>query len=397
MASSSSILYQEFPNSEERKEFIAAKFGQLLSHDKELFARLLKEAREIFIKNLLLGSRSTISEYWFDWMVYGLAWKSAMEHVPEARRQPYPWQLHRPPAIPKNLADEATWFLELKKERAVQANLTPGQRLQAGLPLMEEEPPMKRTTPGMSPIAQRQKIWDAVFPGKDCAEGRPFEFAAPSYLNISRHVRQEHQELRKWLPACVRVDLVDRECPEGSFVDALVFGYVEGTADNPMNRMCLALVYKTAVAWARKVFITRRSTPISQAFKDFNTASVLGDIGITMEQLTLDDSLSQLADAQLALGPHRSEADHAAWRVAAWLDKNKENTSPAQRCAMLRDWCSQRHVNLESLSLGELRQACRRAWEESIKKWKAKRNPPLYLQWNSEKEYAAEVGNVSAE
>uniref|UniRef100_L2FS22 Uncharacterized protein n=1 Tax=Colletotrichum fructicola (strain Nara gc5) TaxID=1213859 RepID=L2FS22_COLFN len=130
--------------------------------------------------------------------------------------------------------------------------LTPAQRLKAGLPLMEEEPVKTLTRPGMSSIELRQKIWDAIFPGRECVKGRPFEFSIPSGVDYILDVAHDFEELKKYLLPGVRVDLVDRENPESK----------------PVNGINIA------VDWARKAYTTGKSTPLSDAFKAFVTASL---------------------------------------------------------------------------------------------------------------------------
>ncbi|KAI8279710.1 hypothetical protein K4K60_005391 [Colletotrichum sp. SAR11_57] len=145
--------------------------------------------------------------------------------------------------------------------------LTPAQRLKAGLPWMEEEPVKTLTRPGMSSIELRQKIWDAIFPGRECVKGRPFEFSIPSGVDY-------FEELKKYLLPGVRVDLVDRENPESKPVNGIVFGYTEDTLDNVWNCTMLGIAYNIAVDWARKAYTTGKSTPLSDAFKAFVTASL---------------------------------------------------------------------------------------------------------------------------
>ncbi|KAF4807153.1 hypothetical protein CGCSCA5_v013692 [Colletotrichum siamense] len=132
--------------------------------------------------------------------------------------------------------------------------LTPAQRLKAGLPLMEEEPVKTLTRPGMSSIELRQKIWDAIFPGRECAKGRPFEFGIPSGVDYILDVAYDFEELKKYLLLGVRVDLVDRENPESKPVNGIVFGYMEDALGNVWNRTMLGIAYNIAVDWARKAY-----------------------------------------------------------------------------------------------------------------------------------------------
>ncbi|KAI8252104.1 hypothetical protein K4K58_008120 [Colletotrichum sp. SAR11_239] len=152
--------------------------------------------------------------------------------------------------------------------------LTPAQRLKAGLPLMEEEPVKTLTRPGMSSIELRQKIWDAIFPGRECAKGRPFELGIPSGVDYILDVAHDFEELKKYLLPGVRVDLVDRENPESKPVNGIVLGYTEDTLDNVWNRTMLGIAYNIAVDWARKAYTTGKSTPLSDAFKAFMAASL---------------------------------------------------------------------------------------------------------------------------
>ncbi|KAI8178165.1 hypothetical protein KHU50_003392 [Colletotrichum sp. SAR 10_65] len=135
--------------------------------------------------------------------------------------------------------------------------LTPAQRLKAGLPLKEEEPVKTLTRPGI-----------------ECAKGRPFEFGIPSGVDYILDVAHDFEGLKKYLLLGVRVDLVDRENPESKPVNGIVFGYTEDALDNVWNRTMLGIAYNIAVDWARKAYTTGKSTPLSDAFKAFMAASL---------------------------------------------------------------------------------------------------------------------------
>ncbi|GKT87870.1 AIG2-like family protein [Colletotrichum tofieldiae] len=400
-----SILAQEFPNTEARAEFIAAKFSKLLGDD-VVFPKILEKKR-VNLKHEILNCTYDISEYWFNWAVDYRAWDETMalgkpntcvalaftdfSTVQAGKKEKFPWQ-SVPSSEPKDPSDRALWLPKFKETQSMLASLTSRERLENGLVLMKEEPPFKRTYPGMTSIELRQTIWDDVFPGKPCVKNRPFEFAVPTHVKFVDHVAADIHKRDKQLPPGIRMVVVDAECPEGTRVNCLIFGYKNGTVDNPWNRLLLAAVYKTAVQWAREAFMTRRSIPLSQALASFKVSSfVNGDVKLSdeMEQLSLDKSLVAECDAQLALGPYRNEKAHAEFRVSVWLEKEK--MLPAEeRCKMLRDWCNQTHVNLEGLTPADQRMACRRAWEAKIQEW-TETKPPLYLSWTEEKKFAAEV------
>ncbi|KAH0433599.1 hypothetical protein CcaCcLH18_05771 [Colletotrichum camelliae] len=385
------ILQEVFPDSGKREEFVKMELGKCLQSEEKVL-RVFEQMRESLVKDFLNTSYPRVSQYYFDSVLCKRSWEAAMNQVSENLRKPFPWPL--PSLTPRDDADEATWIPELRKQRAMEADFTPAQRLKAGLPLMEEEPIRVRTKPGMSSIELRQKIWDDVFPGRKCAEGRPFEFGGPPGVNYGPDVFYDQEELRKWLPPCVRFDLVDRESRRAKNVNGYVFGYAEGTVDTSWNRAMLAMAYNVAVDWARKVYTTRESTPLSGAFKNFKPASLfLDDVSEAMGNLPLDDDARERADAAIALGRHRTEDGFARLRVAQWLEQNKENTDAADRCKMLRDWCEQPHVNLEGMDAYDIRLACRDAWEAKIKQWQTRKNPVLYLAWDNETKYAREMAH----
>ncbi|GJC86734.1 hypothetical protein ColLi_09572 [Colletotrichum liriopes] len=295
-----------------------------------------------------------------------------MALVQAGKKEKFPWQ-SVPSSEPKDPSDRASWLPKFKETQSMLASLTSRERLENGLVLMKEEPPFKRTYPGMTSIELRQTIWDDVFPGKPCAKNRPFEFAVPTHVKFVDHVAADILKRNKQLP--------------------LAYEWLLSTPSVPRARaLLLAAVYKTAVQWAREAFMTRRSIPLSQALTNVKVSSfVNGDVELSdqMEQLSPDKSLVVECDAQLALGPYRNEKAHAEFRVSVWLEKEK--MLPAEeRCKMLRDWCDQTHVNLESLTPADQRMACRRAWEAKIQEW-TEMKPPLYLSWTEEKKLAAEV------
>ncbi|KAK1595331.1 uncharacterized protein LY79DRAFT_588721 [Colletotrichum navitas] len=362
------ILKQQFPNTDERAEFIAAKFSKLLG-DETVFPKILDQAR-IDRKHQVVNGTGDISEYWFNYTVDFTAWFRAMELVKSGKREFFPWR-SVPSLKPKGPGDRVVWFPRFKETQAMLANLSSRERLENGLVLMKEEPQMKRTCPSMTSTELRQAIWDDVFPGQPCANNRPFEFAVPNNVDVGVPMYGDVSEYLQQLPPGIRMAIVSAENLKGTVVKGLVFGYQEDTVDSPWNRILLAAVYSTAFQWAREAFMTKK--------RRFSIAH--GNIGPSerMKQLSLDKSLVAECDAQLALGPYRNQEEHAVFRVSAWLEKEK--LLPAdERCRMLRG----------CLTPVDMRMACRRAWEDKIEEW-ARADSPLQLSWDEEKKFAADI------
>ncbi|KAK2014777.1 hypothetical protein LZ32DRAFT_657050 [Colletotrichum eremochloae] len=243
----------------------------------------------------------------------------------------------------------------------------------------------------MISIELRQAIWDNVFPGQPCAKNRPFEVAVPGKIDYGALLYADRSKLLQQLPPGIRMDVVRAENLKGATVRCLVFGFLKGVIDSPWNRILLAVVYNTAVQWVREEFMTQSKVPISQAFKNLKLSLIHGNVGPSerMKQLSLDKSLVAECDAELALGPYRNQEEHAVFRVSAWLEKEKLLPA-AERFRMLRGWCSQINVNLESLTSADQCMACRRAWEGKIEEWSVA-DPPLQLSWDEEKKFAAKM------
>ncbi|KAK2023647.1 hypothetical protein LX32DRAFT_707400 [Colletotrichum zoysiae] len=369
------IRNQEFPNTKERANFIAAKFSQLLG-DETVFPKILDQAR-IDRKHEISNQSGEISEYWFDWTVDKKAWYNAMALVQPGRTELFPWR-SVPSSKPKDPSDRAIWFQKFKETRVILDNLTSRERLENGLVLMKEEPNMRRTAPRMTSIELRQAIWDDVFPGQPCAKNRPFEFAVPENIDYQALVYADQAETARQIPPGVQSAMVYAENAKGKTVKCLVFGYKKDTVDSPWNRIILAAVYRAAVQWAREEFMTQHKVHISQAFKNLRLSLIHGNVEPSerMKQLTLDKALVAECDAQLALGPYRNQEEHAVFRVSAWLEKEK--LLPAkERCRMLRG----------CLTPADMRMACRRAWEGKIEDWK---DLPLQ-QLDEEKKFAQDI------
>ncbi|EFQ36678.1 hypothetical protein CGRA01v4_06916 [Colletotrichum graminicola] len=328
------ILEQEFPNTEERAGFIATKFSKLL-RDKTVFPKILDKAR-IDRKHQFVNRTGDISEYWFNYAVDLMAWCNAMKLVQSGRREWFPWR-SVPSSKPEDPSDRAVWFPKFKETQAMLASLSSRERLDNGLALMEEEPQMNRNILGMTSIKLRQAIWDDVFPGQPCVQNRPFEVAVPENFDFGAQVHGDKSEYLQQLPPGIRMAIFLTENLKGTIVKCLVFGYQKNTVDSSWNRTLLAVVYRTAVQWAREAFMTQDRVPISQAFKNLRFSIAHGEVVSSerMKQLSLDKSLVAECDAQLALGPYRNQEDHAVFRVSAWLEKEK--LLPAdERCRMLR-------------------------------------------------------------
>ncbi|KAK1980150.1 hypothetical protein LZ30DRAFT_690161 [Colletotrichum cereale] len=355
----------EFPTTEERAEFIAVKLSKIFPDD-ALFPKILEQTR------VDLKRRSNL----------------------RIDRQPFPWQ-SVPRSKPKTSSDRVAFFRSSKTTRAALASPTSRERLDNGPSLMEEEPQLRRTIPGMTSIELRQTTWDDVFPGNPCAKNRPFEVAMPENVDYQAFVYADNSKWLRQLPPDIRMVTVDAGPPEGTTVRCLVIGYQEGIVDSPWDRILLTAAYGAAFKWAREALMTQHIVPLSHAFKELRFSLVHGNVGPSklMMQLSLNESLVAECNDKLDLGPYRNQGEHAVFRVTAWLEKEK--LLPAEECCrMLRGWCDQVHVKLESLIPVDKRMACQRAWEGKIKEWSGA-HPPLQLSWDEEKKFAAEIAKHS--
>ncbi|OHE95506.1 hypothetical protein CORC01_09239 [Colletotrichum orchidophilum] len=371
--SQSSILAQEFPNTRERAEYI-------------------KRSRQIFKEDLLMGKidEDGVSEYWYNWVVDFAVWRKAMEKVEPTKQESFPWRHSVPASKPRDPSDVAVWFPKFKADFAALATLSASERMERGLEAIPEQPSLQRTQPNIATIELRQDIWDEVFPDEPCTEGRPFEIGVPKYLDFEQHVCADDANQIKWLPSCVRIDIADRECPEGNVINAIVVSPQENTEDTAWSRLLLGVVYKTVVSWAREVFLTRKSTPLSEALADIDVSSFFKNATLSlseeMQRLSLEKSLVDECNAQLALAPYKSDSEYVELRIAAWLEAEKSLVAE-KRYEILVDWCDKTHVNFESLTQADQRVACFRAWEGKIKEW-AQENPIRFVSWTEEQSFA---------
>ncbi|KAK1674485.1 hypothetical protein BDP55DRAFT_632933 [Colletotrichum godetiae] len=225
-------------------------------------------------------------------------------------------------------------------------------RMERGLYAIPEQPSLMRTSPNIATIETRQRMWDMVFPGEPCPEGRPFELGMPRSLDFENHVCADLVNVKRRLPGFLRVETVHRECLEGSTINAIGFGPKNNGTINVWSGLLLGVVYRTAANWAREVFMTCKSTPLSDAiakidvssFLKNTTGSISGNLEEKTHRLSPDKSLVAEYDLQLASAPCKSDIEYAEMHIAVWLETEKSFPGE-KRYGTLLDWCDKPHVD----------------------------------------------------
>ncbi|KAK2768046.1 hypothetical protein CKAH01_04614 [Colletotrichum kahawae] len=390
---------------EEREKFMEQKFANMLLQEKRTL-RSFYSAQEKGATNWLVDRGvQVVLTAWFEWEVHVNVWAyfSAAGSL-QSSLIDFPWIYEEPRMAPASPADASQLFAEFRRAIIQENNLPALVRIEKSLPLMGFEPEMPRNFQGSNrglDIALRQNIWDDVFLGEPCVPGHPFEVVIPFIERLRTHGVWGSLELLRYLPAAVHHGVISRLNPSGHYVPTLVLGLAPNASDNPMNRMNLALSYNIALNWARTVVVTGTICPVSHAFKNFMIKPVQKEgedvsqvVGLAEQREFTDDELKRCEPA-LALMPWTSEADHAAYRVGLWLQQQIDLTTVQDRYRLLREWCQQKHTNLENLTPIELRYACHRAWEKKITEWMTERDITKWS-WNMETYYARQIATADS-
>ncbi|OHE99817.1 hypothetical protein CORC01_04953 [Colletotrichum orchidophilum] len=406
-----------------RARVIAGKFKYLQAPpDMDIELYRADRARELS-QFLVQYGYDTVSAEWFSWSVDLRTWNQVQYKCTAAPLLEYqvsrallmfselvgkagdfevfPWIDVEPVCKTTTPEDASTWFNVLKDIIKQQDDLPALERSRLKLPLMKGEPLMVRNTPGITPVEQRQKIWDDIFPGKKYPHGQPFEIIIPSAVRISSDIIYDVVQQEKSLPAAVTVVQVRRVHRRGHFVWAFIVSYAPQVADNRMNRITMALAYQAVLNWARTIIVTGKSLKLSKAFKEFELKlEDEGDAEDTRmrgmgDQMDFTPEQLDLCAEELSLMPWVSVADYAAFRVGEWLNKEVCRTPAEDRHRLLRDWCQLEvgvmdRTNFEGMTREDLQKACYEAWTAKTQEWKETLDVTAWS-WTEEVQWAKKL------